>query len=263
MNIIKRNILLLACSFGLMFSQFTNASIITSNCLSSTECSLDELVNGGGSIGIDDIAFTNWQEMLNSVFETDGNDDNDDIVDLSQIFIAGIDSIATGNANEFILGLKFFTTSGMSLPFILNPIEEAELELDIDYDVTASGNTEVTAAKLELGSRNLGSTESFVEVNLDSSLFTGLQVFDEVDGNDVDSLLMDEGLFASAQTSFGLTSNIQTGTFVEGEVELFDFSVFLTVQSEAPVASVPEPSGVALLMLGLILLLGSRYRGLP
>ena len=63
MNKIKHIILLLVCSFGLMISQFSNATIITNSCVSSSECSLDELINGGGSISIDDVAFTNWQEI--------------------------------------------------------------------------------------------------------------------------------------------------------------------------------------------------------
>jgi hypothetical protein len=261
MNKIKNIILLLVCSFGLMCSQFTNATILTSGCASTTECSLDELINGGGSLGVDDVAFTNWREMTNAVFETNGNADNDDVVDLSKIFVAGIDSIATGNANEFILGVKFFTVSGMSLPFFFDPIEEAELELDIDYDVTTSGNTEITAAKLELGNRNLGSAESFVEVNLDSVGTLDLQVFDQNDP--ILSVLMHDTTFASAQTNLTLTSNIQTGTFVDGEVELFDFSILLTVQLEDPITSVPEPSGVVLFLLSLTLLMTTRYRKKP
>jgi hypothetical protein len=258
MNKIKHTILLLVCSFGLMCSQFANATIITSGCVSTSECSLDELVNGGGSLGIDDLAFTNWQEMVNAAFETNGNADNNSVIDLSTIFVAGIDAIATGNVNEFILGVKFFTVSGMSLPFFFDPIEEAELELKIDYDVIASGNTEITAAKLALGNRNLGSAESFVEVNLDSVGVIDLQVFDQTDP--IGSVLMHDTTFASAQTSLALTSNIQTGTFVPGEVELFDFSIFLTVQTDPGPTSVPEPSGVILLLLSLTLLITTRYR---
>ena len=260
MNKIKHTILLLVCSFGLMISQFSNATIITNSCASATECSLDELINGGGSISIDDVAFTNWQEIVNSVFETDGNTDNDDVVDISQIFVAGIDSIATGNPNEFTLGLQFFTTTGFSLPFLLDPVEESELELDVEYDATASGTTEITATKLQLGNRNLGSDDSFVEVNLDSAALLNLQVFDEnIFGATADQL-MDDTTFISAQTSLALNSNIQVGTFVDGDVELFDFSILLTVQSDDPVSSVPEPSGIILLLLSLTLLLTTRYR---
>jgi hypothetical protein len=261
MNKIKHTILLLVCSFGLTFSQFSNATIITNGCASATECSLEELINGGG-INIDDIAFTNWQEIVNAIFETDGNTDNDDTVDIAQIFVAGIDSVATGNANEFILGLNFFTTSGLSLPILLDPIEEAELELDIEYDATASGGTEITATKLQLGNRNLGSDDSFVEVNLDSAALLNLQVFDEdIFGATADQL-MDDITFLSGETSLVLNSNVQMGTFVDGDVELFDFSVFLTVQTDSttPPSSVPEPSGIMLLLLSLTILLTTRYR---
>lgn len=260
MNKIKHTILLLVCSFGLMISQFSNATIITNSCASATECSLDELINGGGSISIDDVAFTNWQEIVNSVFETHGNTDNDDVVDISQIFVAGIDSIATGNPNEFTLGLQFFTTTGFSLPFLLDPVTESELELDVEYDATASGTTEITATKLQLGNRNLGSDDSFVEVNLDSAALLNLQVFDEDIFGLTDQQLMDDTTFISAQTSLALNSNIQVGTFVDGDVELFDFSILLTVQSDDPVSSVPEPSGIILLLLSLTLLLTTRYR---
>lgn len=262
MNKIKRTILLLVCSFGLMASQFSNATIITSSCVSATECSLDELINGGGSISIDDVAFTNWQELLNATFETNGNTDHESIVNLSQIFVAGIDSIATGNPNEFTLGLQFFTTTGFSLPLLLDPVEESELELDVKYDATASGTTEITATKLQLGNRNLGSDDSFVEVNLDSAALLNLQVFDEIEFSQTDMILMDEIAFASAKTNFALTSNIQMGTFVDGGVELFDFSILLTVQTDSttPPTSVPEPSGIMLLLLSLTLLFTTRYR---
>jgi len=262
MNKIKRTILLLVCSFGLMASQFSNATIITSSCVSATECSLDELINGGGSISIDDVAFTNWQEIFNSVFETDGNADNEDVVDISQVFVAGIDSIATGNPNEFTLGLQFFTTTGFSLPFLLDPVEESELELDVEYDATASGTTEITATKLQLGNRNLGSDDSFVEVNLDSAVLLNLQVFDEDIFGLTDQQLMDNTTFLSSQTSLALNSNIQLGTFVDGDVELFDFSILLTVQTDSttPPTSVPEPSGIMLLLLSLTLLFTTRYR---
>lgn len=262
MNKIKHIILLLVCSFGLMISQFSNATIITNSCVSSSECSLDELINDGGSISIDDVAFTNWQEIVNSVFETDGNSDNGDVVDISQIFVAGIDSLATGNPNEFTLGLQFFTTAGFSLPFLLDPVEESELELDLEYNASASNGTEITAAKLQLGTRNLGSDDSFVEVNLDSAALLNLQVFDEIEFSQTDMMLMDEIAFASAKTNFALTSNIQMGTFVDGDVELFDFSVFLTVQTDSttPPTSVPEPSGIMLILLSLTLLLTTRFR---
>ena len=274
MNKIKHIILLLVCSFGLMISQFSNATIITNSCASSSECSLDELINGGGSISIDDVAFTNWQEIVNSVIETDGNSDNGDVVDISQIFVAGIDSLATGNLNEFTLGLQFFTTAGFSLPFLLDPVEESELELDLEYDASASNGTEITAAKLQLGTRNLGSDDSFVEVNLDEHTMvsdgtpTGmqqllnLQVFDEDIFGLTDQQLMDDTIFLSSQTSLALNSNIQVGTFVDGDVELFDFSVFLTVQTDSttPPTSVPEPSGIMLILLSLTLLLTTRYR---
>ena len=73
---------------------------------------------------------------------------------------------------------------------------------------------------------------------------------------------MDEIAFSSAKTNFALTSNIQMGTFVDGDVELFDFSVFLTVQTDSttPPTSVPEPSGIMLILLSLTLLLTTRFR---
>ncbi len=272
MNKIKNTILLLVCSFGLMFSQFANATIMTSGCVSATECSLDELVNGGGSLSIDDVAFTNWQETVNIIVEETASDDNNYAVDLSAIFVAGIDSIATGNPNEFILGVKFFTVSGMSLPFFFDPIEEAELELDVEYNATASDSSKITATKLQLGDRNLGSDDSFVEVNLKEPTLvsdgtpTGtkpllsLQVVDEIEPGASATVDIDEEIFDSAQTGLALNSNIQIGTFVDGDVELFDFSILLTVQSDDPITSVPEPSGVILLLLSLTLLMTTRYR---
>ncbi len=260
MNKIKKTILLLVCSFGLMSGQFAHASVITDSCVSSTECSLNELV-AGGSITIDDLTFSGWNSLDTFFEEFNANDVRDGAFDTSQIFVAGIDAIATGNLNEFILGLKFFTTSGLSLPFLLDPVEGAELELNIDYDATATSGTEITATKLQLGDRNLGSNDSYVEVNLDEALLN-LQVFDELDNGTSDMVLMADETFASAQTSLALTSNIQMGTFIDGDVELFDFSVFLTVQTDPVTANVPEPSGTMLLFLSLALLVAARYRRL-
>lgn len=242
--------------------QLSHAAVITSGCADPSFCTLEELYVGG-SISIDDVSFSNWQDIDNFLYEVDldtGDEyDEQDVLDIASIFVTGIDAVATGNPNEFILGLLFSTASAWSLPQHYDEVEEAELELTADYDVSASNGATVTAAELQLGQRNLQSDDSYVEVNLDSALLLGLQVYDEFIDPDSDTVDVDSDTFA-ATSSFQLTSNVQVGTFVQGGVELFDFSVLLTVQADSPPDPIPTPATAYLLLIGSACLFFQRRK---
>ncbi|WJG10302.1 hypothetical protein [Aliiglaciecola sp. LCG003] len=242
--------------------QLSQAAVVTSGCADANFCTLQELVNGG-DISVNDITFTNWQELTNFFFEVDDNGaETNGTLDLSGIFVAGIDAVATGNVGEYTLGLLFSSEVALSLPLVNTDVLEAELELDIDYDVDASNGALVTAAQLDLGGRSLNSPDSFVEVNLDSlTADLNLQVYDEFVDPDPDSVLTESDVFAAALSSFELTSNIQTGTFVPGGVELYDFSVTLTVLADDPPPNpVPAPPSLYLLLLGSAVLFFQRRK---
>lgn len=260
MNTVKRTLMLLIVLCSTM--QLSQAAIITSGCADSNFCTLQELVNGG-AISVNDIAFSNWQELTNFFYEVDSSTaEIRGSLDLAGILVSGIDAVATGNIGEYTLGLMFSSQTAFSLPLQSTSVSEAELELDIDYDVNASNGALVTAAQLDLGDRRLNSSQSFVEVNLDSfSSGVNLQVYDEIDDLDTNSVLTESHTLASALSSFQLTSNIQTGTFVSGEVDLYDFSVTLTVLAdEVNNNPIPVPASLYLLLLGSAVLILQRRR---
>lgn len=253
-----------ASTFVISFpAHVSYASVVTSGCINSNSCTLQELVDGG-SINIDDIAFNNWQEIENFLYALDANDDEvEDFINLSEIFVFGIDAVATANPDEYILGLQFSSETAFTLPQQSNDIQEAELELDVDYDVTASNGALITAAELLLGNRVLESDDAFVEVNLDSSTGLNLQVYDEFIDPDFDTVESDSDTFATGLADLTLTSNVQAGTFEPGSLSLFDFSLNLTVQA-LPTDPEPEPvptTGNFLLMVfGISLLAFNKKR---
>lgn len=238
--------------------QYANATTMTSGCALATTCSLEELYDGG-SISIGDITFDNWFEDINvfAIFDNEG--EIDDIVDVSNIFVTGIDPVATGNPNEFTLGLNFTTTSALTLNAIAfdDPDEDifAEIELGSEFSATASGNTEITGVELTLDAFELFSDDSFVEVNLDElDDALNLQVFAEDIFGDVDQELIDDTVIDAA-TSLAFVNNIQTGAFVAGTVALSDYSILFTTigmqEPPMPPQDVSSPSVIAFLSLGL------------
>lgn len=237
------------------------ASIVTSGCVNNNSCTLQELVDGG-SINIDDIVFNNWQEIENFLYELDANDDEvEDFINLSDIFVFGIDAVATANPNEYILGLQFSSETAWTLPQQSNDIQEAELELDVDYDVTASNGALITAAELLLGNRVLESDDAFVEVNLDSSAGLNLQVYDEFIAPDFDAVESDSDTFVTGIADLTFTSNVQAGTFESGSLSLFDFSLNLTVQAlPTEPEPVPTPGNFLFMVLGISLLAFNKKR---
>jgi hypothetical protein len=244
--------------------QISQAAVITTGCSVSNNCTLQELVSGA-EIHIGDVAFTNWQEMLNIFNEVNSNgDDVDGPLDLSGVYVSGVDAVSTGNIGEFILGLSFNSQVALSLPQLSVSVLEAELELDFDYNVAASNGVMITAVELELGSRNLNSADSFVEVNLNSTPIFSLQVFDQIEPNaPTSSVLMDSHVFASSLTSLQLTSNIQTGTFIPGGVALYGYDVMFTVQGNINPPDpdpVPAPASLSLLFLGSAMMFLQRRK---
>lgn len=247
-----------------MLSAFTtgaSATIMTTGCVDATSCSLEELVNGG-EIDIDDVNFNSWLNTVNLFADTSPGGTQTGALDLSQIFVSGIDTIATGNPNEFTLGLSFTSTSAFSLPVLLDPVDESEAELDVDFMLSASGSTQVSGVELLLGNRNLGSPDSFVEINLDANALN-MQVFDETIFGADDSILSDSQNFISPTDSVALGSNVQIGTFVDGDVELFEYSMLFTFTADpvvTPPTGISEPASASLLMSGLALFMLRRRR---
>lgn len=260
---IKNRLGLALSLFCLSFTPVTQATVMTSGCAAATICSLDELFSGG-SISIDDVSFTNWQDTLNFFYELDENlNDVDGSLDLTQIYVSGIDAVSTGNVNEFALGLAFYSRTSWDLPIVSQAIEEAELEQTIDYQVSASNGTMISAVQLDLGNTALSSEDNYVEVNLDSSLPFALQVYQEFIEPDLDEVLTDSQILAVAQSAFDMSSNIQMGTFVPGQVGLYGFDVLLTVlldnsQPPQPPIATPAPASIPLVLFGLGLLLRRR-----
>lgn len=262
MNKMKCLYLALAVICSFMQMSQSHATIITSGCTdTNNSCTLQELIDGG-EINVDDVQFNNWIALTNAL-NTDyiGGRDVDSPLDLTRIFVAGIDAVSTGNPGEYTLGLKFSSEVGLSIIDVL----EGELELDVDYDVTASNGATISAVQLKLGSRSLNSPDSFVEVNLDAiTAGVNLQVSDEIVGPNTGTVLSDSQTLAVAMTAFQLTSNIQTGTFTTGGVELYDFSVELTVQSNntQPPPPIPAsaPASFSLLFMGFAMLFWQRRK---
>lgn len=247
----------------LSVSSITHATVMTSGCAVATSCSLDELF-AGGTISVDDVSFSNWQDTLNFFYELDDSlNDVNGSLDLTQIYVSGIDAVSTGNLNEFTLGLAFYSLTSWDLPIVSQALEEAELEQTIDYQVSASNGTMISAVQLDLGETALRSEDSYVEVNLDSSLPFALQVYQEFIDPDLDEVLTDSQVFAVAQSAFDMTSNIQMGTFVPGEVGLYGFNVMLTVMldnTQPPPVPASAPASIPLILFGMGLLIHRRKR---
>lgn len=269
MNSSKKVLLPLVCLSFLSLSHLVNAAIMTTGCAAATSCSMSELV-GGGSISVDDVSFNSWAESENflAIFD-ELNDFDDGLLDLSQIFVSGIDTVATGNLNEFTLGLMISSRTEFSLTAEafsqLQEIPEAELELTAEFNVNATGSTEITGVSLEMGTTDLGpdTQDTFVEVNLDEvgSAF-GLQVFEENIFGAFDDILFDDVAFPPL-TSIDMENNIQVGTFDAGTVGLFNYSFLFTTITQSqppPPPAVPAPAAVYLLLLGLVMIGFNRSR---
>ncbi|GAB5378718.1 MAG: hypothetical protein Alis3KO_03480 [Aliiglaciecola sp.] len=271
MNSSKKVLLLLVGFSFLSFSHVSNATIMTTGCAGATSCTMAELV-GGGSLSVDDVSFNSWAESENflAIFDEFNNFD-DGLLDLSEIFVTGIDSVATGNPNEFTLGLIISSQSEFSVTAEaftqLQEIPEAELGLTTEFNVSASGSTEITGVSLEMGSRDLGpdTQDTYAEVNLDEigSAF-GLQVFEENIFGAFDDMLFDDVSFPPL-TSVDMENNIQVGTFDAGTVGLFSYSFLFTTTTQTPPPpppAVPAPAAVYLLLTGLLMISVKKRRSI-
>lgn len=261
MHQIKNILMFLVCSFGLMTSQFANASIITTNCVAASECTLDELVNDSGEIQIGGVTFDNWSELDN--FITTGGP-LDELIDLSKITISGIDYLATGNPDEYTLGLKLSFEPTLTLT-LDSADSEKELNLHFDFLVNTIIGTDVIGADLVLGERNvpLSGDSGYVEANLDSGSLLSLQVYEESNGASLTSVTNIGDTFSSTSSEV-FNSLIQMGVFDSSNpVSLTSYTMMFTVNSQfvPPVPNpVPEPSSAAVMLLGLLILLKAKFQ---
>lgn len=251
MNQIKRSIISAVGILMLSMSQLTSATIVTTSCVDANQCSLDELINGDATIGVNDVTFDNWMEQINNIYSYNAVSDLESnvLLDLSSIFVTGIDAVSTGNANEFTLGLQF---SGFEITGIDDGDEE-EIELGAEYTATAVNGTTITKATLEITNHVFGSTGAFVQAQLDSSLPSiAFETFADTDLNE-DLIKMAD--FA-AVTSLDLETNVQLGVFEEGSLGLFSFDVLftiLTLDNTPPPNNnpVPAPASLSIMLLAL------------
>ncbi|WP_417320337.1 hypothetical protein [Emcibacter sp.] len=237
-----------------MTPTMASATVTTSGCANATSCTLQELVDGG-SISVDGVTFNNWSEGVNFFFEENDTTDIEETLNLSGITVEGFGSLPTGTPGEFTLGLVYTSNTALALPKQLSDANEAELELDIDFDLTTDLVTEVTAAQLILDEWSLGSTDAFVELNLTDGGDIDLQTYANTDPEVVSS---DAHTLAAAVNAISLESNIQAGMFEPGNIALFEYAMIFTVFVDDPIV-VSSPS--ILLLLGMnLMMLGLRRR---
>ncbi|MDM7860901.1 hypothetical protein QTP81_09865 [Alteromonas sp. ASW11-36] len=254
----------------------TQATIITNGCAGVSSCTLDELF-AGGSIGIDDVTFGNWFSIFNETYQEDFNTDSvtTGTINTSGITVAGIDSAATGNANEFTLGLMFSAASALQILDIVGDFLST-MELDFGYNASAVNATTITAASLTLGNRFVEDFDSLVEVSLASSVFTNnLETFERFFEFDQPQ----KSINNSDSESFAGVSVLDLATIIDLEVDSYDepghlllqdvtldsFTVMLTVQTSStpppprPV-NAPATLGLFIAVMGLVLMRGRKTR---
>lgn len=248
----------MASAFSFAATQNTHAAVMTTGCVDGTSCTLQELIDGG-TLSIGGVSFNNWSQDTNFTSEENGIVGVPGSVDLAGITVSGVDLVSTGNAGEYTLGLLYTSVNALSLPTTLADAIEAELELDIDFDVSTDSTAEITAAELILGNRSLGASDSFVELNFTDNGDINLQVLERtIPGLITDT---DSHALAAAVNALSLETNIQTGMFTPGTVELFEYEMSFTVNIDrvSGPTGVPSPAIFSLMGLGLVAM-GFRRR---
>jgi len=208
------------------------AGVITSGCADSTSCTFEELFNGGGAIQANGLIFYDWY-----------------LADASGDFVAPPElSEMTVFADEFGDEAELFYDPGFQLD-ILAGFEGALGFFDFGYSILAT-QTALDGVSLALDFTYFDGDGGVIDILMDviGVDFTSLGVFE-------DNLFMDAFLFDEAELG-GFSVDVLTS------ISLFsDFTDELVgLDGFTQTFSVPEPSTLALLTLGLFGLVASRRK---
>ncbi len=223
----SRSILAAIVLFGALViaSSPARAGVMTSGCADSTSCTFDELFNGGGAIQVNGLIFYDW-------FLADAGGDFVSAPDLDQMTVF---------ADDLGLDTELFYDPGFQLD-VLSDLDGAFGFFDFGYSILATQKS-LKAASLAL----------------DFTFFDGeggvIDILMDIIGIDVASLgVFEDNLFDDAflfdETELGGLYAVDVFTSIN---ILSDFADELVgLDGFTQIYSIPEPSTLALLGLGLL-----------